>query len=87
MPDHSADAAPSPVNAWFLEDTHVRKVVHLKTSQQGREAQARMGVSAAQAILFVDDRAANVDGARMAGWRAMLYRGPESLSRALASWG
>jgi putative hydrolase of the HAD superfamily len=50
-------------------------------------AQARMGVSAAQAILFVDDRAANVDGARMCGWRAMLYRGPESLRRALADWG
>jgi len=50
-------------------------------------AQARMGVSAAPSILFVDDRAANVDGARMAGWRAMLYRGPESLSRTLASWG
>jgi putative hydrolase of the HAD superfamily len=50
-------------------------------------AQARMGVSAAQSILFVDDRAANVDGARMCGWRAMLYRGPESLTRALAGWG
>jgi putative hydrolase of the HAD superfamily len=50
-------------------------------------AQARMGISAAQSILFVDDRAANVDGARMAGWRAMLYRGPESLSQALACWG
>ena len=50
-------------------------------------AQVRMGVTAAQSILFVDDRAANVDGARMCGWRAMLYRGPESLSRALASWG
>jgi putative hydrolase of the HAD superfamily len=50
-------------------------------------AQTRMGVSAAQAILFVDDRASNVDGARMAGWRAMLYRGPESLERALAGWG
>jgi putative hydrolase of the HAD superfamily len=50
-------------------------------------AQVRMGVATAQSILFVDDRAANVDGARMAGWRAMLYRGPESLSRALASWG
>jgi putative hydrolase of the HAD superfamily len=46
-----------------------------------------MGVTAAQSILFVDDRAANVDGARVCGWRAMLYRGPESLSRALASWG
>lgn len=50
-------------------------------------AQARMGVTAAQSILFVDDAAANVDGARMAGWRAMLYRGPDSLSQALAHWG
>ncbi|HEY2874268.1 MAG TPA: HAD-IA family hydrolase [Reyranella sp.] len=50
-------------------------------------AQARMGVSAAQAILFVDDSAANVDGARMAGWRAMLYRDRASLARALAGWG
>jgi putative hydrolase of the HAD superfamily len=49
-------------------------------------AQARMGVTAAQSILFVDDSAENVDGARMCGWRAMLYRGPESLSRALAEW-
>ena len=44
-------------------------------------------VSAAQAILFVDDRAENVDGARMAGWRAMLYRGRESLAVALEKWG
>jgi putative hydrolase of the HAD superfamily len=50
-------------------------------------AQARMGVTAAQAILFVDDKAENVDGARMAGWRAMLYRGPESLKQALEKWG
>ena len=50
-------------------------------------AQARMGVTAAQSILFVDDKASNVDGARMAGWRAMLYRGPESLARALEGWG
>jgi len=50
-------------------------------------AQVRMGVTAAQSILFVDDRATNVDGARMAGWRAMLYRGPASLSQALAHWG
>ena len=50
-------------------------------------AQTRMGVTAAQSILFVDDAAANVDGARMAGWRAMLYRGPETLSQALAHWG
>ncbi len=50
-------------------------------------AQARMGVTAAQSILFVDDTAANVDGARMCGWRAMLYRGPASLSQALAHWG
>ena len=50
-------------------------------------AQARMGVTVAQSILFVDDTAANVDGARACGWRAMLYRGPESLARALESWG
>lgn len=49
-------------------------------------AQSRMGVTVAQSILFVDDKASNVDGARMAGWRAMLYRGPESLERALAGW-
>ncbi|MDI1286513.1 MAG: HAD-IA family hydrolase [Reyranella sp.] len=50
-------------------------------------AQARMGVTVAQSILFVDDKAENVDAARAAGWRAMLYRGPESLEKALASWG
>ena len=49
-------------------------------------AQARMGVAVAQSILFVDDTAANVDGARMCGWRAMLYRGRESLARALKQW-
>jgi putative hydrolase of the HAD superfamily len=49
-------------------------------------AQARMGVTVAQSILFVDDKAENVDGARMCGWRAMLYRGPEGLARALAKW-
>lgn len=47
-------------------------------------AQARMGVTAARAILFIDDRPANVDGARMCGWRAALYRGRESLARVLA---
>jgi putative hydrolase of the HAD superfamily len=50
-------------------------------------AQARMGVSAAQAILFVDDTAVNVDAARTCGWRAMLYRGRDSLARALEGWG
>jgi len=49
-------------------------------------AQARMGVTVAQSILFVDDAVANVDGARMCGWRAMLYRGRESLARALKQW-
>lgn len=47
-------------------------------------AQARMAVTAARAILFVDDRPANVDGARMCGWRAALYRGRDSLARVLA---
>src|SRR6201996_9641178 len=46
-------------------------------------AQARMGVAVAQSILFVDDTAENVDGARMCGWRAMLYRGLEGPARAL----
>ncbi len=50
-------------------------------------AQARMGVSVGQSILFVDDSPANVDGARAFGWRALLYRGRDSLSRALAGWG
>ena len=50
-------------------------------------AQTRMGVQAAQSILFVDDTAANVDAARACGWRAMLYRGPASLARALQAWG
>src|SRR5438874_325449 len=50
-------------------------------------AQARMAVTVAQSILFVDDKAENVDAARAAGWRAMLYRGPESLEKALAGWG
>lgn len=50
-------------------------------------AQARMGVTVAQSILFVDDKTSNVDGARVAGWRAMLYRGPESLAQALERWG
>jgi putative hydrolase of the HAD superfamily len=50
-------------------------------------AQTRMGVQAAQSILFVDDAAANVDAARACGWRSMLYRGPESLARALERWG
>src|SRR5713226_5655513 len=50
-------------------------------------AQARMDVSVAQSILFVDDAAANVDAARACGWRAMLYRGPDSLARALEGWG
>jgi putative hydrolase of the HAD superfamily len=45
-----------------------------------------MGVTASQSILFVDDKAENVDGARMCGWRAMLYRGPESLARALLAF-
>ncbi|HTR88316.1 MAG TPA: HAD-IA family hydrolase [Reyranella sp.] len=49
-------------------------------------AQARMGVTVAQSILFVDDAATNVDGARMSGWRAMLYRGRDSLAKALDQW-
>lgn len=47
-------------------------------------AQARMGVTVARSILFVDDRPANVDGARICGWRSVLYRGPKSLAQVLA---
>jgi putative hydrolase of the HAD superfamily len=47
-------------------------------------AQARMGVTVAHSILFIDDRPANVDGARICGWRSMLYRGRDSVERALA---
>jgi len=47
-------------------------------------AQARMGVQNSRSILFVDDTPANVDTARALGWRAVLYRGRESLARALA---
>jgi putative hydrolase of the HAD superfamily len=50
-------------------------------------AQARMGVQVGQSILFVDDAATNVDAARACGWRSMLYRGPDSLARALERWG
>jgi putative hydrolase of the HAD superfamily len=75
-------------------DTHFDEIVYsaaLGVCKPDRvfytSAQARMGVTVAQSILFVDDEPANVDGARMAGWRAMLYRGPESLAAALAQWG
>ena len=47
-------------------------------------AQARMGVQNSRSILFVDDSPANVDGARALGWRAVLYRGRESLGRVLS---
>jgi putative hydrolase of the HAD superfamily len=51
------------------------------------DAQARMNVEVPQSILFIDDSAANVEGARLVDWGAMLYRGPESLARVLAEWG
>ena len=47
-------------------------------------AQARMGVHNSRSILFVDNSSANVDGARALGWRAVLYRGRESLAKILA---
>jgi len=46
-------------------------------------AEARMGVRTARSILFVDDSPANVDAARICGWRAVLYRGRESLAAVL----
>jgi len=50
-------------------------------------AQMRMKVANVRSILFVDDTAANVDGARACGWQAMLYRGRDSLAAALDRWG
>ena len=47
-------------------------------------AQARMKVQNSRSILFVDDTPANIDQARTLGWRAVLYRGRESLARVLA---
>jgi putative hydrolase of the HAD superfamily len=46
-------------------------------------AESRMGVRTARAILFIDDAPANVDAARSCGWRAVLYRGRESLAAVL----
>jgi len=46
-------------------------------------AEARMGVRAARSILFIDDSPVNVDAARICGWRAVLYRGRESLAAVL----
>jgi putative hydrolase of the HAD superfamily len=46
-------------------------------------AEARMGVRVARSILFVDDSPVNVDAARICGWRAVLYRGRESLAAVL----
>ena len=43
-----------------------------------------MKVQNARSILFVDDTPANIDSARTLGWRAVLYRGRESLARVLA---
>lgn len=38
-------------------------------------------------ILFLDDNQLNVEGARKAGWRAELTRGPAEAATALASYG
>lgn len=46
-------------------------------------AEARMSVRTARSILFIDDSPANVDAARSCGWRAVLYRGRESLAAVL----
>jgi putative hydrolase of the HAD superfamily len=50
-------------------------------------AEARMGVRTARSILFIDDSPANVDAARSCGWRAVLYRGRESLAAVLERTG
>lgn len=47
---------------------------------------ARTGLRAA-ALLFVDDKPANVAGARRAGMQAVLFRGEEAFLAQLAEWG
>ncbi len=37
--------------------------------------------------LFIDDSAANVEGARKAGWQAVLFTGPEKLASDLSAYG
>ena len=37
--------------------------------------------------LFIDDSQANVDGAKKAGWNAVLYAGPENLVEDLKGFG
>ncbi|MGE0421399.1 MAG: HAD-IA family hydrolase [Reyranellaceae bacterium] len=48
-------------------------------------AQQRMGVNTARSIAFFDDAAANVDGARICGWRAYLYRDRRQIEAFLAA--
>lgn len=48
-------------------------------------AQQRMGVNTARSIAFFDDTAANVDGARICGWRAYLYRERKQIEQFLAA--
>jgi putative hydrolase of the HAD superfamily len=45
----------------------------------------RIGV-APSAILFFDDTAENVEGARAAGLQAVLVRSPQDVEQALAPW-
>lgn len=47
-----------------------------------RQALLRIGIEPS-AVLFVDDRAANVDAARDAGMRAVLFEGAEALEETL----
>ncbi len=47
-----------------------------------RQALLRIGIEAS-AVLFVDDRATNIDAARDAGMRAILFEGAEPLEEAL----
>lgn len=48
-------------------------------------AQQRMGVNTARSIAFFDDAASNVDGARICGWRAYLYRDRKQVEQFLAA--
>lgn len=48
-------------------------------------AQQRMGINTARSIAFFDDVTANVDGARICGWRAYLYRDRKQIEEFLAA--
>jgi putative hydrolase of the HAD superfamily len=51
-----------------------------------QHAQAKLGVEP-ETILFIDDRPENIDGARRAGFRAILFKNMDDLERELSAQG